>query len=130
MIQRTNTGEALAFTPVHLETGVFAFPNGREETENAPLGGIPDYQGYFSELLAHDQHGTLSTVVGSLDLARVLSLGRIGAGLQDLGRVEGDYGYAFLVPRQRTRLRKDYADYLAQLRRSGQLARMIERHFS
>jgi len=130
MIRRTDSEGALASTPVHLETGVFAFSNGRQETESAPLGGIPDYQGYFSELLAHDRQGTLSAVVGSLDLARVLSLGRVGAGLQDLGRVEGDYGYAFLVPRQRAKLRKDYAAYLAQLRESGQLARLIKRHFS
>jgi len=130
MIPLASGESALASTPAHLETGVFAFPAKRKQRESEPLEEVPDYEGYYSELLAHDRNGTLSTAVSSLDLARVLSLGRIGASLQDLGRIDGQYGYAFLIAKQRTRLQRDYADYLTQLRTSGQLADMIERHFS
>lgn len=130
MIPCADTESALSSTPVHLETGLFAFPEQGRKHERRQSRETPDYEGYFSDLLAHDQNGTLSMAVTSLDLARVLSLGRIGASLQDLGRVDGNYGYAFLIAKQRTTLQRDYADYLTRLRASGQLEEMIERHFS
>lgn len=119
---------SLHATPSHLETGVYAFPSG-ETTLEAP-SKAPDYEGYFSGLSSHCQNGTLSTVATSLDLARVLALTRTGASLQDLDRVDGDYGYAFLVAQRRTELQNNYVNYLARLRASGQLEDMIERHFS
>ena len=130
MIPCADSEGALSSTPMHLETGLFAFPAQRQKRERRSLEEAPDYEGYFSELLLHDQNGTLSTAVTSLDLARVLSLGRIGASLHNLDRVDGEYGYAFLIAKQRTKLQREYADYLARLRTSGQLADMIERHFS
>jgi len=130
MIPCADSEGSLSSTPIHLETGLFAFPAEGQKHEHELLEEAPDYEGYFSELLLHDQNGTLSTAVTSLDLARVLSLGRIGASLHNLGRLDGEYGYAFLIAKQRTRLQRDYADYLTQLRVSGQLADMIERHFS
>ncbi|MEE8594008.1 MAG: hydrogenase subunit MbhD domain-containing protein, partial [Candidatus Bipolaricaulota bacterium] len=78
---------SLSATPTHLKTGVYAFPRG-----GAPLEApdkAPDYEGYFSELATHCQNGTLSTVATSLDLARVLALGRTGASLGELDRVDG-----------------------------------------
>jgi len=118
---------SLYATPTHLKTGIYAFPAGKatlEVPDNAP-----DYEGYFLELASHCQNDTLSTVAISLDLARVLALGRTGASLGSLDRVDGDYGYAFLVARRRTELQRNYADYLNRLRSSGQLEDMIGRHF-
>ncbi|MFC2095998.1 hydrogenase subunit MbhD domain-containing protein [Candidatus Bipolaricaulota bacterium] len=122
-----DTGSLIA-TPSHLETGVFAFAEGP-----APQGAAetaPDYEGYYSELLPHGRNGTLSLAASSLDLARVIDLGRAGASLQGLDRIDGEYGYSFLIARQRKDLQQNYADYLSHLRSSGQLASMIERHFS
>ncbi len=120
--------DALLPTPKHLTTGIFTFSS-RSMPCDVP-DTVPDYEGYFSELLTHDRNGTLSTVATSLDLARVLALSRAGASLQDLGRVDGEYGYAFLIAKRRAKLQRDYADYLARLNASGQLEDMIERHFS
>ncbi|MCK4571250.1 DUF4040 domain-containing protein [Candidatus Bipolaricaulota bacterium] len=119
---------ALLPTPRHLKTGVYTFP-ARSKPREVPAT-VPDYEGYFSELLTHGRSGTLSTVVTSLDLARVLALGRAGALLQGLDRIDGEYGYAFLIAKRRAKLRRDYADYLARLSTSGQLDDMIKRHFS
>lgn len=130
IIPLSGSEEALSSTPIHLETGVFAFPAKSKQYESEPLEEAPDYEGYFSELLDHDKNGTLSTVATSLDLARVLALGRAGASLQDLDRVDGEYGYAFLIAKKRVKLQRDYAGYLARLSASGQLKDMIERHFS
>jgi len=127
MIPLAEVEGGLYATPRHLKTGVYAFPTG--QTLEAP-DKAPDYEGYYSDLLSHCQSGTLSTVATSLDLARVLALGRTGASLQDLDRVDGDYGYAFLVAQRRTELQRNYVDYLHRLRASGQLEDMIGRHFS
>lgn len=118
----------LSATPTHLKTGVYAFPTGKAPLE-AP-DKAPDYEGYFSELASHCQNGTLSSVATSLDLARVLALSRTGASLGELDRVDGAFGYAFLVGKRRTELQRDYVDYLDRLRASGQLDDMIGRHFS
>ena len=119
---------SLSATPTHLKTGVYAFPRGEAPLE-AP-DKAPDYEGYFSELATHCQNGTLSTVATSLDLARVLALSRTGASLEELNRVEGAFGYAFLVAKRRTELQRDYVDYLHRLRASGRLDDMIGRYFS
>jgi len=130
MIHCGDAEGTLSSTPMHLATGLFAFSGTGMQQETEPAREAPDYEGYFSELLAHDKQGTLSAAVTSLDLARVLSLGRVGAALQDLARVDGEYGYAFLISRRRTTLQRDYAAYLTQLRASGRLDEMIERHFT
>lgn len=115
-------------TPRHLATGIYTF-SAESKPRIAP-DTAPDYEGYFSELLTHDRNGTLQTVASSLDLARVLALGRSGASLQGLDRIDGEYGYSFLVARQREELHHDFAEYLARLRDSGQLKDIIGRHFS
>lgn len=117
----------LVHAPSHLESGVFAFAS-RSASLKAPATA-PDYSGYFSELLLHDRDGTLPEVANSLDLARVMALGRSGASLHGLDRVEGDYGYSFLIARKRTELQRDYAAYLSRLKASGQLEIIIGRHF-
>lgn len=127
MIPAVDGEEALSNTPSHLETGVYSFSTGRDQVSSGK--STPDYEGYFSELRSHDQNGTLSTVVTSLDLARVLALGRTGASLVGLDRLDGTYGYAFLVSRQRTELQREFAEYLDSLRNSGRLERMILEHF-
>jgi len=128
IIPLANAKGVLLSTPQHLATGVYMFAEGSELRE-APETA-PDYEGYFSELLSHDRNGTLLRVAGSLDLARVLALGRSGASLQGLDRIDGDYGYSFLIAQKRAELQKDYAGYLSRLRASGQLKDIIGRHFA
>ena len=127
----------LMSTPQHLASGVYRFEAKSLPRETARPAGIakiaetaPDYEGYFSDLLTHDRNGTLPTVATSLDLARVLALGRTGAALHGLDRMDGSYGYAFLIAQKRVELQRDYAGYLTRLRDSGQLETLIGRHFS
>ena len=128
MIPLADIEDNLIATPTHLTTGVYAFPTGKATIE-APASA-PDYEGYFLELASHCQDGTLSTVVTSLDLARVLALSRTGASLGELNRVAGAYGYAFMIAKRRTDLRRDYVNYLDRLRASDRLDAMIGRYFS
>ena len=126
IIPLAGADNVLVTSPQHLATGVFAFAAqspSREAPETAP-----DYEGYFSDLLSHDRDGTLSTVTSSLDLARVMALGRSGASLHELDRLEGDFGYAFLIARKRTELQRDYAAYLSRLKASGKLDDIIRRN--
>ena len=129
----TQAGDLMS-TPQHLTTGVYRFAaksSSRETHGTAEIAVIaPDYEGYFSGLLAQDQNGTLSAVARSLDLARVMALGRSGAALHGIDRIDGAYGYAFLIAQKRTELQRDYVEYLARLRNSGQLEALIARHFS
>jgi len=121
-------------TPQHLASGVYRFEAKSLPRETARIAKIaetaPDYEGYFSDLLTHDRNGTLPTVATSLDLARVLALGRMGAALHGLDRMDGSYGYAFLIAQKRVELQRDYVGYLTRLRDSGQLETLIGRHFS
>jgi uncharacterized MnhB-related membrane protein len=119
---------ALLPTPRHLATGVYTF-TAQSKPRKAPETA-PDYEGYFSDLLTHDRNGTLQTAASSLDLARVLALGRSGAALHGLDRIDGDFGYSFLIAQKRTELQSDYTNYLARLRASGQLDDIVRRHFS
>jgi uncharacterized MnhB-related membrane protein len=128
IIPLASADDVLVPTPQHLATGVFAFDS-RDVTLEAHAIA-PDYEGYYSELLSHDRNGTLVTSARSLDLARVMALGRSGATLHGLGRLEGDYGYSFLIARKRTELQRDYAAYLNRLKASGQLDGIIGRHFA
>lgn len=128
IIPLADADAALLPTPHHLATGVYTFAEGRELRK--ALDTAPDYEGYFSELLTHDRNGTLPAVATSLDLARVLALGRSGAALQGLDRIDGEYGYSFLIAQKRAELQRDYAGYLNRLRASGQLEDIIGRHFS
>jgi len=128
IIPLSDAGGTLLPTPRHLATGVYTFTEGSEPRE-APETA-PDYEGYFSELLSHDRGGTLSNVASSLDLARVLALGRSGASLDGLNRIDGEYGYSFLIAKKRAELQRDYAGYLARLRTSGQLEDIIGRHLA
>lgn len=128
IIPLADAAGSLLTTPQHLDTGVFTFA-ARSKLGKAPETA-PDYEGYYSELLTHDRNGALPTVASSLDLARVLALGRSGATLHGLDRIDGTYGYSFLISQKRAELQSDYAEYLTQLRDSGQLADIIARHFS
>jgi uncharacterized MnhB-related membrane protein len=116
--------EALHVTPGYLETGVYAFePDALQHSPDL----APDYEGYFSELRPKAHDGLLPSTAASLDLARVLALSR-GAPLQGLDRLAGPHSYAFLVSDDRVDLNEDLARYIASLRDSGELARLIERH--
>ncbi|MCK5828391.1 hypothetical protein KAH43_07705, partial [Candidatus Bipolaricaulota bacterium] len=119
---------ALLPTPQHLATGVYTFTAQAAPRKAAETA--PDYDGYFTDLLPHVRNGTLSTAATSLDLARVLALGRSGASLHGLDRIDGDYGYSFLIGQKRAELQENYVKYLNQLRSSGQLDDIIRRHFS
>ena len=128
MIQSQHTDVATRETSPYLETGLFAF--GGKDFASNPIREAPDYDGYFSEMASQAQHGRLADVVGSLDLARVLALGRSGVALQGLDRIQGTRGYAFLISAQRREMRRDFESYLVRLRASGQLDDMIKRHFT
>lgn len=126
IVPLTDAGDHLVTSPQHLATGIFAFSANVFSVETAETA--PDYEGYFSDLVAHDRTNTLPAVTNSLDLARVMALGRSGATLHELDRVDGDFGYSFLIARKRTELQRDYAAYLRRLKASGQLDDMIGRH--
>jgi len=117
--------DVLATTPEHLPTGIYAFePNAVRPS----VAFAPDYEGYFSELVPRARDGTLASTVIALDLARVLAISRHGVSLKGLVRLEGNHAYAFILSRERTELRREYASYFERLRTSGQLEEMIGRH--
>lgn len=128
LVASSYADQAIVEMATHLPTGVFAFS---ESDAPLPTGQqAPDYEGYFSELPSHGRHGTLSDAVKTLDLARVLSLGRSGVSLHGLNRAGGMQGYTFLLARQRRELRRDFTDYLERIEASGQLQDLVERYFA
>ena len=129
MIPCADDDETLASTPAHLETGVFTFPNLNATRAHSAPRELPDYEGYYADLLEHDKDGTIAETAKALDLARVMSLGRVGAALEGLDRLDGAFSYAFLVSKRRTSLQRDFATYLRQLKDSGRLNELVQRHF-
>ncbi len=116
----------LAATTSHLDTGVYVAPTDGAAVRDAD--SMPDYDGYFSDLVFRAKGGTLAAVA-SLDLARVLALTRSGAQLQELKRLDGPFGYAFWTAQDRADLREGFDKYLAKLRATGRLDELIRRHF-
>jgi energy-converting hydrogenase B subunit D len=118
---------ALSPTARHLDTGVYVSSADREVDRDSH--SVPDYEGYFSDLVSQARSEAVTSTIQSLDLARVLALTRSGAQLQDLRRLDEPFGYAFWTARDRADLREDYDRYLDGLRASGKLDELIRRHF-
>ena len=128
IIPQQNADAVLAATEGHLDTGVYV--SSSSQVDLAEAERMPDYEGYFSDLVSRAKRGDLGVAMQSLDLARVLALTRTGAALQGLQRVDGMFSYAFWIARDREDLRTKYARYLARCRADGRLEMLIQRHFS
>ena len=118
--------ERLLITPGHLPTALFHLTKvGQPPGEARDHSAI--YSGYFSDLREAIQAGAQQSC--TLDLARFLAVSRSGLSDYSVDRSYESHLYSFVVPEERSGFHSRLVAYLERAKGSGELDRLIRRHF-